>query len=77
MAWATFKVATSDVFDGLHALGYVGRGFQVVEFPPTCDVWSRSPTCLEASIKGGDIVEADLHALLLSNLRRECNLHMH
>lgn len=77
MAWATFKVATSDVVDGLHALRYVGRGFQVVEFSLTFDVWSRSLVCLEASIKGGDIVEADLHALLLSKLRKECNLHMH
>lgn len=31
VGWAAFKVAKSDEFDGLHALGYVGCGSQVVE----------------------------------------------
>ena len=77
VAWATFKVAKSDVFDGLHALGYVGCESQVVEFPLTFDVWSKSLACLETSVKGGDIAEVDVHALSLLELRRACNLHLH
>ena len=65
LAWAAFKVAKSDVFDGLHALGNDGCGFQVVEFPLTRDVWCKSLACLETSVKGDDISEVDVHALSL------------